>query len=95
MKMNKLAAGALALALGLGAVAPAVAAESQHGTKLVEVNYNENLAEAQKYFAQREDARKKLAAAKERYEAAKKKQKKQQKRNGKIFQQTKTLLKQD
>lgn len=73
MKMNKLAAGALALALGLGAVAPAVAAE--HGTKLVEVNYNEKLAEAQKYFAQREDARKKLAAAKERYEAAKKAEK--------------------
>ncbi|WP_276887237.1 hypothetical protein [Anaerococcus lactolyticus] len=78
MKMNKLAAGALALALGLGAVAPAVA--SEHGTKLVEVNYNERLAEAQKYFAQREDARKKSAAAKERYEAAKKAQEKAEKK---------------
>ncbi|WP_311376427.1 hypothetical protein [Anaerococcus lactolyticus] len=78
MKMNKLAAGALALALGLGAVAPAVA--SEHGTKLVEVNYNEKLADAQKYFAQREDARKKSAAAKERYEAAKKAQEKAEKK---------------
>lgn len=78
MKMNKLAAGALALALGLGAVAPAVA--SEHGTKLVEVNYNERLAEAQKYFAQREDARKKSSAAKERYEAAKKAQEKAEKK---------------
>lgn len=78
MKMNKLAAGALALALGLGAVAPAVA--SEHGTKLVEVNYNEKLAEAQKYFVQREDARKKSAAAKERYEAAKKAQEKAEKK---------------
>lgn len=78
MKMNKLAAGALALALGLGAVAPAVA--SEHGTKLVEVNYNERLADAQKYFAQREDARKKSAAAKERYEAAKKAQEKAEKK---------------
>ena len=72
MKMNKLAAGALALALGLGAVAPAVAAEGKTGTGLVEFEYNEQLVEAQKYFEQRQDARKKVEAAKARYEAAKK-----------------------
>ena len=72
MKMNKLAAGALARALGLGAVAPAVAAEGKTGTGLVEFEYNEQLAVAQKYFSERQDARKKAQLAKERYEAAKK-----------------------
>lgn len=70
MKMNKLAAGALALALGLGAVAPAVAAET--GTSLVQFEYNEQLAEAQKFFTKREEARKTVKAAEARYEAAKK-----------------------
>lgn len=72
MKMNKLAAGALALALGLGAVAPAVAAEGKTGTGLVEFEYNEKLAESQKYFDLRNEARKTTKLAKERYEAAKK-----------------------
>lgn len=72
MKMNKLAAGALALALGLGAVAPSLAAQNGTGTNLVESQYNEKLVEAQKYFEQRNEARKKSQAAKERYEAAKK-----------------------
>ena len=73
MKMNKLAAGALALALGLGAVAPAVA--SENGTRLIEAEYNEQLARAQKFFDLRKDARKKLEVAEARYDAAKKAQK--------------------
>ena len=44
MKMNKLAAGALALALGLGAVAPAVAAEHT-GAELVLEKYEAELKE--------------------------------------------------
>ena len=70
MKMNKLAAGALALALGLGAVAPAVA--SENGTGLIEHEYNAQITRAQKFFNLREDARKKLQVAEARYEAAKK-----------------------
>lgn len=73
MKMNKLAAGALALALGLGAVAPAVA--SENGTGLIEHEYNAQITRAQKFFNLREDARKKLTAAETRYEVAKKAQK--------------------
>ena len=72
MKMNKLAAGALALALGLGAVAPAVAAENGTGTNIVEHEYNEQLIKVQKYFEERNEARKVVEAAKARYEAAKK-----------------------
>ena len=56
MKMNKLAAGALALALGLGAVAPAVAAEE---TKAVQytgaqhflTEYNKDLKEVNELYA--------------------------------------------
>ena len=47
MKMNKLAAGALALALGLGAVAPAVAAEKDYsGAELFMEKHDEALKEA-------------------------------------------------
>lgn len=70
MKMNKLAAGALALALGLGAVAPAVA--SEHGTKVVEYAYNLKMTEAQKLLDKKLAADKKAEEAKARYEAAKK-----------------------
>lgn len=50
MKMNKLAAGALALALGLGAVAPAVAAETKDysGAELFMEKYEAQLKEANK-----------------------------------------------
>lgn len=72
MKMNKLAAGALALALGLGAVAPSLAAQNGTGTNIVEHEYNERLVLAQKYFEERNEARKVVEAAKARYEAAKK-----------------------
>ena len=47
MKMNKLAAGALALALGLGAVAPAVAAEKDYtGAELFMEKHEEALKDA-------------------------------------------------
>ena len=82
MKMNKLAAGALALALGLGAVAPAVAAEHS-GAELVLEKYKEELKEVNKKRVKYLDATEKravvdkavkeaeaeLAAAKAAYEA--------------------------
>ena len=72
MKMNKLAAGALALALGLGAVAPAVAAEPKTGTELVAEDYNEALALANKFYFKKKEAAKAVEVAKARVEAAKK-----------------------
>ena len=70
MKMNKLAAGALALALGLGAVAPAVAAEAKSGTQLTAEAYNEQLAEANKFYQLRKQAMADVEAAKARIKAA-------------------------
>ena len=70
MKMNKLAAGALALALGLGAVAPAVAAEAKSGTGLIQEDYNEQLAKANKFYLKRKEAREAVEAAKARVKAA-------------------------
>lgn len=63
MKMNKLAAGALALALGLGAVAPAVAAEGRTGRSFIELSYNEKINEVQKLYDAKEADRKDLAEA--------------------------------
>ena len=56
MKMNKLAAGALALALGLGAVAPAVAAETKTavqytGAQHFLTEYNKDLKEVNELYA--------------------------------------------
>ena len=70
MKMNKLAAGALALALGLGAVAPAVAAEAKTGTQLLEEDYNEALALANKMYLKKKEATAAVEAAKARIKAA-------------------------
>ncbi|WP_311487189.1 hypothetical protein [uncultured Anaerococcus sp.] len=70
MKMNKLAAGALALALGLGAVAPAVAAEPKTGTNLVAEDYNEALALANKMYLKKKEATAAVEAAKARIKAA-------------------------
>ena len=80
MKMNKMAAGALALALGLGAVAPAVAAEKSYsGAQLVLEQYEKELKEVnemrEKAIAQGKinaKVSKDLKDAKARYEAAKK-----------------------
>ena len=72
MKMNKLAAGALALALGLGAVAPAVASEAKSGTDLVSEEYNEQLALVNKFYAERKEAKNEVEAAKTRIAAAEK-----------------------
>ena len=85
MKMNKLAAGALALALGLGAVAPAVAAEKKDNpvpSYVLEQYEKEakNLTEKRKAAidaqmkidaakAAKEKAAKELAEAKKAYEA--------------------------
>ena len=85
MKMNKLAAGALALALGLGAVAPAVAAEKKDNPvpSYVLEQYekeSKNLTEKRKAAidaqmkidaakAAKEKAAKELAEAKKAYEA--------------------------
>ena len=65
MKMNKLAAGALALALGLGAVAPAVAAEGNTGKTFVESAYNEQIKEVEKLFVKKEADRVALEKARE------------------------------
>lgn len=81
MKMNKLAAGALALALGLGAVAPAVAAETKEytGAQLFLERYEKELKKVnalrdKSLIADEkiEAAEKRLDAAKERLAAAKK-----------------------
>ena len=85
MKMNKLAAGALALALGLGAVAPAVAAETKEytGAQLALERYEKDvkkLNELRKaYLDEAElnekltknlaDAKAELKAAREAYQA--------------------------
>lgn len=81
MKMNKLAAGALALALGLGAVAPAVAAETKEytGAQLFLERYEKELKKVNALRDKAliadekiEAAEKRLDAAKERLAAAKK-----------------------
>lgn len=81
MKMNKLAAGALALALGLGAVAPSVAAEKKEytGAQLFLERYEKELKKVnalrdKALIAEEkiEAAEKRLDAAKERLAAAKK-----------------------
>ena len=70
MKMNKLAAGALALALGLGAVAPAVASEGKTGKSFIEATYNDQIREVQKLYDEKEVDRKNLEEAKKEAEAA-------------------------
>ena len=70
MKMNKLAAGALALALGFGAVAPSLAVEAKSGTQLTAEAYNEQLAEANKFYLKRKEAMEAVEAAKARIKAA-------------------------
>ena len=74
MKMNKLAAGALALALGLGAVAPAVAAETKSytGAQLVLEKYERELKEANKLRERALIADERIAAAEAKTDAAKK-----------------------
>ena len=72
MKMNKLAAGALALALGLGAVAPSLAVEAKSGTELTAEAYNEQLAKANKFYLKRKEAAEAVKAAKARVKAAEK-----------------------
>lgn len=81
MKMNKLAAGALALALGLGAVAPSVAAEKSNysGAQLFLERYEKELKrvnalrdKALVAEAKIAEAEKRLDVAKARLEAAKK-----------------------
>ena len=69
MKMNKLAAGALALALGLGAVAPAVAAEHT-GAELVLERYEKELTAANKAYKAYLDAEEKLNVAKKELDEA-------------------------
>ena len=69
MKMNKLAAGALALALGLGAVAPAVAAEHS-GAELVLERYADELKDANVKYKKYLDAKEKEALAKKELDAA-------------------------
>lgn len=73
MKMNKLAAGALALALGLGAVAPAVAAETKDytGAQLFLEKYEKELKKANEARLKYIDAQAKIDAAKKRFENAK------------------------
>lgn len=70
MKMNKLAAGALALALGLGAVAPAVAAEGHTGKSFITEAYNQKIKEVEELYAKKEADRKELEDAKKAVEAA-------------------------
>ena len=81
MKMNKMAAGALALALGLGAVAPAVAAEKSNysGAQLVLEKYEAQLKDvnakrdaALAAQARIDEAAKRLNNAKEKVAAAEK-----------------------
>ena len=74
MKMNKLAAGALALALGLGAVAPSVAAEKKEytGAELLLEKYNKELKDVNAKREAALTAQAKIDAAKERLDAAKK-----------------------
>ena len=69
MKMNKLAAGALALALGLGAVAPAVAAEKK-GDELVLERYEKELKVANAAYSKYLDAKEKEAFAKKELDQA-------------------------
>lgn len=69
MKMNKLAAGALALALGLGAVAPAVAAEHS-GAELVLERYAGELKTANEAYKKFLDAEEKLNVAKKELDEA-------------------------
>ena len=81
MKMNKLAAGALALALGLGAVAPAVAAEKDYtGAELFMEKHDADLKKAnelRRVYLEKEAARdlakKNEADAKANVEALEKK----------------------
>lgn len=73
MKMNKLAAGALALALGLGAVAPvapAVAAEGHTGKSFISEAYNQKIKEVEELYVKKEADRKELEDAKKAVEAA-------------------------
>lgn len=73
MKMNKLAAGALALALGLGAVAPAVAAETNYtGAQLFLEKYEEELKKANEKRLAAIDAQAKLDQAQANFDAAEK-----------------------
>ena len=69
MKMNKLAAGALALALGLGAVAPAVASEHT-GAELVLERYEGELKAANAAYSKYLDAKEKEAFAKKELDQA-------------------------
>src|SRR5699024_7218496 len=69
MKMNKLAAGALALALGLGAVAPAVAAENT-GAELVLERYEKELKAANEAYKAFLDAEEKLDVAEKELDKA-------------------------
>lgn len=72
MKMNKLAAGALALALGLGAVAPSVAAEKKEytGAQLFLEQYEKELKKANEKRLAAIDAQAKIDAAQAEYDAA-------------------------
>ena len=72
MKMNKLAAGALALALGLGAVAPAVAAEKKNDPvpSYVLEEYEKAAADLTKARLAAIDAQRKIDAAKEALDKA-------------------------
>ena len=73
MKMNKLAAGALALALGLGAVAPAVAAETKSytGAELFLEKYEKDLKKVNDMRLKAIAAQEKIDAAAKRLNAAK------------------------
>ena len=73
MKMNKLAAGALALALGLGAVAPSVAAEKKEytGAQLFLERYEKELKKVNALRDKSLIAEEKIAAAEKRLDAAK------------------------
>src|SRR5574344_1216432 len=68
MKMNKLAAGALALALSLGAVAPAVASEEglkPTGAQHFLTDYNAELKNVNKLYADYLEAKDEVLKAKE------------------------------
>ena len=73
MKMNKLAAGALALALGLGAVAPAVAAETKDytGAQLFLEKYEKQLKDVNALRRKAIAAQEKIDAASKRLDDAK------------------------
>ena len=79
MKLNKLAAGALALALGLGAVAPAVASEGRTGKSYVQEDYNEKIQEVEKLYVKKEADKAALATAKANAKAAEEAAKKAEK----------------